>query len=122
MNDIIQVRTKDEMRRVIDRLTGGSVRSAANEQKRNQWRMQYITMGEAHKNFTEHIYISTRDISIDGLGFESKKKLQPGDELTINITTDDDEFAVCAVVVHCTQSIGTYKVGVRFSLIDSESN
>lgn len=55
-------------------------------------------------------------------GLKAKKKLQAGDKLTLNITTDDDEFAIHAVVMHCTQSIGTYKIGVKFDLIDSGRN
>ena len=129
MKTRVRIETVGQVRKFIDRLYALTNQHASSEVKRGQWRMTYVADGqvnvacEDNESEEEPIYITTKDISVNGLGFMTKKKFQRGQKLIIRIEVDEgEEIELEGVVVHCTASVGMYKVGVKLSLVAVENN
>ena len=125
----IIVETQSQMQTLIEQLrcfTDQEERT--DESRRRSWRLMYAAHGvidysesESDSN-NEPIYITTRDISPTGLGFLTKQELQIGQKLIIFLDTDFGQVEITCHVVHCTPTIGMYKTGVKFDLLDPEFN
>jgi hypothetical protein len=120
------VETKEQMERVVEQLKSSPLQNALPERRRNRWWMTYHTpgtveMGDGSGNL-QPIYMAIHDISMEGLGFLSHKPLISGQKLVINLETDNGEIEVCDTVVHCTETLGKFKIGVKFDFCDPIDN
>ncbi len=126
MNVKIVVETKSQMRRLVDQLRVSCEQPEPSGDRREKWRLMFATLGvvevEENAAVNDPIYITTRDISPEGLGFLTQKKLEPGRKLILNVETDIGDVEVPGTVVHCTGTVGMFKIGVKFDLIEPETN
>ncbi len=125
MQTKLRIETTSQMQKFIDELYALTNQKGASEIKRKQWRLVYVTDGKVNvdsQKCCEPIYITTKDISVSGLGFMTKQKFQRDQKLIIRIETDSGEVELEGNVVHCTPSVGMYKVGVKLKLIPVENN
>jgi hypothetical protein len=122
----IVVETKSQMRRLVEQLRAISQEPERSDDRRGRWRLMFATLGvievEENAGSNDPVYITTRDISDDGLGFLTRNKLDPGQKLLMNMETDLGDVEVPATVVHCTGTVGMFKIGVKFDLIEPEAN
>ncbi len=123
MNTKVVIETKNQIKKWIDQLCAKTSQEEKNEQRRIQWRMAYATLGtiEAEGPF-EATYVTTRDLSCDGLGFLASRKLDIGQLVHILLDLDGKEIEVAARVIHCTPTVGMYKIGVVFEFFDPTNN
>ena len=56
----------------------------------------------------------TRDLSEGGIGLTSREPIKIDEMVELKFHYEGTCYTVCASVVHCTQTIGGYKVGLRF--------
>lgn len=114
----IFVRTHDQMKQFVKQLRKSAGQIEKPDGRRASWRLAHAVPGVVEVDeplaLSEPIYIVTRDISVDGLGFMSHQKLRPGQKLLITIETDAGELEIPTVVVHATASVGMFKIGVKF--------
>lgn len=59
-------------------------------------------------------------ISAEGLMVKSRKPIQAYTPLRMEVTLDDDTFALNGRVLHCTQTVGSYKVGIELRFPDED--
>jgi len=119
----IIVETRSQMKRLIEQLRNTTGQNHTTDiGKRERWRMIFGTLGVARPDEDENsdpIFITTRDISEVGLGFMTRRVLEPGRQLVVDIETDEGEIEVVGTVVHCTRSVGEMmKIGLKFNLRD----
>jgi hypothetical protein len=63
---------------------------------------------------TLHDYtLSLLQISADGLTVRNHKPIRVGTPVQVEVMLDDDSVALTGRVMHCTETIGAYKLGVR---------
>jgi hypothetical protein len=60
------------------------------------------------------LYAQTRDISEGGIGLECRQQLEPDSRVRIRL--EGQLEAIEGYVVHCTQGLGKYLVGVVFAM------
>ncbi|MCG3138774.1 MAG: hypothetical protein HJJLKODD_02643 [Phycisphaerae bacterium] len=61
------------------------------------------------------------NISISGLGVMSKERLPAGTRVLIHTDIDNGNMpGVLASVIHCTQTVGGYKLGLQFDFHPAE--
>lgn len=116
----IVVKTREQMEYVIEQIKQTTESSDIPDKRRANWRLMYgmqgTVMEEDQVNGTDPIYVTTRDISVEGLGFLTSHKLERGQHLVITIDTEFGDLEVTGQVVHSTRTIGGFKVGVRFDI------
>jgi hypothetical protein len=126
MNVKIVVETKSQMRRLVEQLRATSEPPDQSGDRRGGWRLMFAVLGviEVEENIGNNnpIFITTHDISDEGLCFLTHNKLEIGQKLLMNMETDLGDVEVSATVIHCTGTVGMYKIGVKFDLIEPESN
>ncbi len=66
-------------------------------------------------------YVSIRDISLTGVGLTCKKPVEAGIAAELVLPLEDGYYKVRLMVVHCTQTIGGYKVGANLLLPDVQA-
>ncbi len=121
----IEIRTSAQMKKLFSELLRKYNFVPKHEFKRQYWRMPYVTHGYVQvlgENYQEPIYITIQNISEAGIGFIAKEKLNPTQKVNVVLETNEGEIEIPATIVHCTESVGMYKIGARFDLIDPESN
>jgi len=118
MNVKITVETQSQMKRLVDQLQSGSGQAKGSEWRRTEWRLSIAIPGAvgADGAQTEPLYVTTRDISVGGTGFLSFHPLKLNLKVVVLLDTELGEIEIPATVVHCTGSVGAYKIGVRFDL------
>lgn len=123
----IIVETKSQMQRLIEQLRSFTEQTErTDESRRGRWRLIYaapgmIDFGDSPA-IKEPVYITTRDISCDGVGFLSHEELEIGRRLTVFLDTDLGQVEITGIIVHCTPTVGMYKIGIQFDLVDPNIN
>jgi hypothetical protein len=116
----IVVETKDQMYKMMDQLREYYPQSILPEHRREEFRLVMALPARVEllerKGVGDPIYVTTSDISTEGMGFLSPKKLEIHQKVVMNIETDIGEVEVAATVVHCTGTVGMNKIGVKFDL------
>jgi hypothetical protein len=75
-----------------------------------------------HADGTEaKVYVSIRDISLTGVGLVCKRPVEAGISAELVLPLEDGYYKVRLMVVHCTQTIGGYKVGANLLLRDVQA-
>ncbi len=101
----------------IERTTG---QKAVSEARRASFR--YIWLAPAtvklvdSQSPSEPLLVTLGHISRDGLGFRSSRRLQPDQKVLVTLETDEGELQIPATVVHSSESVTGFVVGVRFDL------
>ena len=116
-----------EIKRHIDRLLEQIERSTNQESRPDARRASFRYAWPAHAtvelvdpdNSSEPLFVTLGHISRDGLDFRSSRKLQPDQKVLITLETDEGELQIPATVVHSTESVVKFVVGVKFDLQDS---
>ncbi len=70
-------------------------------------------------NSSEPLFVTVGHISRDGLDFRSSRRLQLDQKVLVTLETDEGQLQIPATVVHSTQSIVKFVIGVKFNLQDS---
>jgi hypothetical protein len=126
MDNKITVETQEQMELLIEQLQPSTSQTHPSDGKRKNWRRIYETPGtlELKSNLgnSDPIFISIRDINKEGLGFFSRCRLIVGQKFIINMAIGDGEIEVPAAVIHCTETFGMFKVGVKFDFCDILDN
>lgn len=87
----------------------------------------YALMGQARltgvlsfpiPSLTKPVFITIRDLSAGGSEFLSPHALVEGQKVNVTLELENDDVEIPATVVHCTGTIGMFKVGVKFDLPD----
>jgi len=60
------------------------------------------------------VYASCRDINAQGIGLLCREPLEPGTRAELVIDIDGTKYCAALRIVHCTQTVGGYKVGCEF--------
>ncbi len=61
-------------------------------------------------------YVSIRDISMTGVGLHCKRSIRARTEGELVLPLEDGYYKTVLKVVHCTQTVGGYKVGCHLQL------
>lgn len=62
---------------------------------------------------------SVLEASTQGLMLRSRERIPLHAKVTLTAYLDDETFALSGTVVHCTQTVGAYKVGIRLNVDSS---
>jgi len=120
----IVVETKEEMERLLKNIWPDTVPQKLIDRCRDKWRLDFAVPGIVEikdpRRHYEPIYITTRDISAEGLGFLSKTRLIPKQKVLVTLEIENSHVDISAIVAHCTCTVGMYKVGVKFDLANLE--
>lgn len=112
--------TRKHIRSLLDWIELCTGRTQAPEIKRSCSRYTWIAPGtvefDGTKDSSEPLYITTRNISGQSLGFRSPCMLQPSSKVFINLQTHEGQLRIPATVVHSTPSVGMPIIGVSFNL------
>ncbi|MEK6644760.1 MAG: PilZ domain-containing protein [Planctomycetota bacterium] len=86
---------------------------------RRSWR-RYPVVGEvkAHYQIDEEPRRRSWDImtgSARGLTLRSEDELPLGTKLSLQVVLEEGTFPAMGVVMHCTQTLGGFKLGVQFN-------
>ena len=68
---------------------------------------------------SEPLFVTVSHISEDGLDFRCSRRLPLEQKLLVSMDTDEGEVQIAATVVHSTESVAGFVVGVRFDLRES---
>ncbi len=70
-------------------------------------------------NSSEPLFVTVGHISRDSLDFRSSQRLQLDQKVLITLETDEGQLQIPATVVHSTESVVRFVVGVKFDLQDN---
>lgn len=122
----IVVETKSHLAKLVEQLQAGPPAEEGPGARRKHWRLKFATpgslAGDPSLATNEPVYMTTHDISAGGVGFLCRNELEPGQRLVLLIETDIGDVEVPGIVRHCTATVGMYKVGIEFDLIDPVNN
>lgn len=57
---------------------------------------------------------STRDISVSGMGITCRQELEADEVVELSFYVYDTHYTARARVVHCSATVGAYKIGLQF--------
>jgi len=67
-----------------------------------------------HRGMPIKVQAHSRDISETGIGIRCRQQINADELVELRFHLDDVLYATRARVVHCTQTLGGYKVGLQF--------
>ena len=116
-----------EVRKRINRLLEQIERTTGQKPQPDARRASFRYAWPAHAtvelvdpdNSSEPLFVTLGHISRDGLDFRSSRKLQSDQKVLVTLETDEGELQIPATVVHSTESVVRFVVGVKFDLQDS---
>jgi hypothetical protein len=104
----------------IERTTGQKPQPDARRASfRYAWPARATVELVVRDNSSEPLFVTLGHISRDGLDFRSSRRFQPGQKVLVTLETDEGELQIPATVVHSTESVVRFVVGVKFDLQDS---
>jgi len=131
MDTRIIIETRAQMAELVRQLNASDKQDVQqgnkdkDEKRRGHWRMVFATPASIEMGGTEKqepVYVTTRDINEDGIGFLCKRQMAAGQKIFITLDTDLGTAEITGTVCHCTATVGMYKVGVKFDLLEPERN
>ncbi len=114
------------MRKQINRLLE-LIEHSTNQKPQNDARrasFRYIWPGHAtvqlvdSNGSSEPLFITLGHISRSGLEFRSTRRFQLDQKLLITLEIEEGQLQIPATVVHSTQSVLKFVIGVKFDLLD----
>lgn len=111
---------EDRWRHFLARI--GGVNYKPDARRTNQ---RYTADGDVRISFVEdgdsqHRMLRLLDISIEGMTVKGSNEVPQGTHLTIQLDMDEGPFAASGKVVHCTGTLGGFKIGIRLDLRDDD--
>jgi len=121
----VVVKTRDQMARFVEQIEHQTSQEQRPDYRRGLWRLLYIAPGtvelEEPLSSGEAIYMTSRDISVEGMGFVSHSSFKKGQRIVITLDTPEGQLEIRGSVMHSkpTISMGTYVTGVKFEYEDT---
>ncbi len=109
-------RLLEQIKRSTNQEPGSDARRAS---FRYAWPARATVELVVRDNSSEPLFVSLGHISRDGLDFRSSRRLQPEQKVLVTLETDEGELQIPATVVHSTESVVRFVLGVKFDLQDS---
>ncbi len=78
-------------------------------------RISFVDDGDAQQRMLRLL-----DISIDGMTVKGSNEVSPGTQVAIQLDMEEGPFDASGTVVHCTGTLGGFKVGIRLDLHDDD--
>ena len=104
----------------IERTTGQKPQPDARRASfRYAWPVQATIELVDADDSSEPLFVTVGHISRDGSDFRSSRELEPDEKVLVTLETDQGQLQIPATVVHSTQSIVKFVIGVKFNLEDS---
>jgi hypothetical protein len=125
MDARIIIETKSQMAELVEHLKSSDNQKDKDEQRRTHWRMIFATTGSIEMggmDKSDPVYVTTRDLNQDGVGFFCKQQFAVGQNVLIIKDTDLGPVEVAGAICHCTGTVGMYKIGVRFDFVEPDRN
>lgn len=125
MNVRIEVRTTTQMKKFIEQLFAEYNAVPCSDYNRKYWRMPFVTNGYVQRlevSGSDPVPITVQNISEDGIGFVTKQRIVPLEKVRIILEVPEGDVEFLGTVIHCTQTVGMYKIGVKYDLISPEEN
>jgi hypothetical protein len=114
--------TSDHLYKLLSQLPE-DVEADSNLLKRSACRWMLRAPAELHYRGPDGAqvkeYVSVRDISLTGVGVLCRNQPTVGISGELVLPLEDGYYKVDLTVIHCTQSIGGYKVGALLRLPDA---
>lgn len=108
----VQVVSRQGVRKIIQQLSAKHLDTV--DGRRGKLRISYLAQGDAEAQNIEPIDITMRDITETGLGLLTRRQLETDQKLLVTIEIDGVRYEFPCTVMHCTATLGMYKVGVLF--------
>jgi len=86
---------------------------------RYAWPAQATVEPVEPDNSSEPLFVTLGHISRDALDFRSSRRLQREQKVLLTLETVEGKLQIPATVVHSTESVVRFVVGVKFDLQDS---
>ena len=112
--------TGKTIQRLLGQIRVSTRQAEVSDARRRSWRYVWAAPGTVKladsRDPSKPRFITTHNISAQGMGFGSLHVLEPGCKVLITLPIGEDELQIPATVVHCTESVGGFIVGVSFDL------
>ena len=101
----------------IERTTGQKpVSEARRDSLRYIWLAPATVILVDSQSPSEPLLVTLGHISRDGLEFRSSRRIKVDQKVLVSLETDEGELQIPATVVHSTESVSGFLVGVAFDL------
>lgn len=87
--------------------------------KRGEPRVDVFGAAEIETQAEGSVRCSVLEISTHGLMMRSRTRLPPSTAVVVTAYLGDESFALTGSVVHCTQTVGAFKIGIQLDPGDS---
>ena len=114
---------KDQIDHLMEQIERSATQKPQEDARRASFRYAWpvqatIELVDADDS-SEPLFVTVGHISRDGSDFRSSRELEPGQKVLVTLETDQGQLQIPATVVHSTQSIVKFIIGVKFNLQDS---
>ena len=109
--------------RLLEQIERSSNQAAQSDARRASFR--YVWPGHATvqpldpDDSSEPLLVTVAHITRDSLDFRSPRRFQIDQKVLITLETDQGQLQIPATVVHTTESVVKFIIGVKFNLHDS---
>ncbi len=115
---------KHEINHLMEQIEASATQEPQEDARRSSFRYAWpvqatIELVDADDS-SEPLFVTVGHISRDGSDFRSSRELKPGQNVLVTLETDQGQLRIPATVVHSTQSVVKFVVGVKFDLEDSD--
>lgn len=114
---------KHEINNLMEQIEASATQEPQEDARRGSFRYAWpvqatIELVDADDS-SEPLFVTVGHISRDGSDFRSARKLESGQNVLVTLETDQGQLQIPATVVHSTQSVVKFIIGVKFNLQDS---
>ena len=116
-------KVKERITRLLEQIKGSTNQKPQLDTRRTSFR--YAWPGHATVEFvetdnpSEPLLVTVGHISRGGVDFRSSRKLESEQEVLITLETDQGQLQIPATVMHTTESVLKFVIGVKFDLHDT---
>lgn len=118
MPDLPEVRSR--IAGLLEQIELSTGQQPASEYRRASWRYTWAVPATVEcvdrREPSEPVLVTTSGISVDGMSFRSRCRLKCDCKVMITLQVEEGPLEIPATVVHCTESLVGYLVGVAFDL------
>lgn len=117
------VESRDQLQRLLERIRGQSGQKEKSEWRRSGYRFACSVPAKVELLDTEDslgpLEVWTGTISDGGLDFFCRSELKRGQKLLITLDLGEGQIQMLGTVVHSTDLLSRYRIGVKLSLEES---
>ena len=107
----------ESIERLLEQIKGSTEQTPEPDDKRASCRYEWAAPATVELvDSPEPLFITTQNISAQGLGFRSPRTFEPGSKVIITLESDEGDLRIPATVIHSRESVGMPIVGVAFDL------